>query len=161
MQLGISQTASVADALRAFLAQQGMQQISAGTTTINGNQAAVGEFEAQTESGAVRGMIAFVRYNNTTYGILGYTPAQRYASYQGVFRSSIGSFKQLTDPTALNVQPARIEVVALPRDMTIDTFIQTYPSSQPAADILFLNGIASGTTLKQGKLLKRVVGGVR
>jgi predicted Zn-dependent protease len=161
MQLGISQTASAADALRAFLAQHGIQQISAGTTTINGHSAAVGEFDAQTESGVVRGMIAFIRYNNATYGILGFAPAQRYAAYQNTFRSSIGSFKELTDPTALNVQPARIEIMALPRDMTIDTFIQTYPSSVAAADILFLNGITSGTMLKQGKLLKRVVGGTR
>ncbi|MGH7710102.1 MAG: M48 family metalloprotease, partial [Gemmatimonadaceae bacterium] len=81
MQLQVSQTASVVDALRAFLAQQGIQQISGGTTTINGNQAALGEFDAQTQSGIVRGMIAFIRYGNTTYGIIGYSPQQRYAAY--------------------------------------------------------------------------------
>lgn len=159
LQLQISQTASVADALRAFLAQQGIQQLSAGTTTINGNQAALGEFDAQTQSGVVRGMIAFIRFNNTTYGIIGYTPAQRYASYQGVFRSSIGSFKELTDAGALAVQPARIEVITLTRDMTIDTFIQTYPSSISAQDVMLLNDAPTGTMLRSGKLVKRVVGG--
>jgi predicted Zn-dependent protease len=160
MQLQISQTASAAEALRAFFAQQGIQQVSGGTTTINGNSAAIGEFDAQTQSGTVRGMIAFIRYNNTTYGILGYSPIQRYASYQNVFRSSIGTFKQLTDPSALNVQPARIEIVTLPRDMTIDTFIQTYPSSVSADEIKLINDAPTGTQLKQGKLVKRVVGGV-
>lgn len=159
IQLQISQTASVVDALRAFLGQQGIQQVSGGATTINGYQAAVGEFDAQTESGVVRGMIAFIRFNNTTYGILGYTPVQRYSSYQGVFRGSIGSFKELTDQSALNAQPARIEVIALPRAMTIDTFIQTYPSSIPAQDIMLLNDATSGVTLPHGKLVKRVVGG--
>jgi predicted Zn-dependent protease len=161
IQLQISQTASAADALRAFLAQQGIQQLSAGTTTIHGNQAALGEFDAQTEGGVVRGMIAFIRYRNTTYGILGYTPQQRYAAYQGTFRGSIGSFKELTEPTALNVQPARIELVTLPRDMTIDTFIQTYPSSIAPQDVMLLNDAPTGTTLKSGRLAKRVVGGVR
>jgi predicted Zn-dependent protease len=159
IQLQISQTASVADALRAFLGQQGIQQLSAGTTTIKGNQAALGEFDAQTQSGVVRGMIAFIRYGNTTYGILGYSPQQRYASYQGVFRSSIGSFSQLTDQAALNAQPARIELVTLSRDMTIDTFIQTYPSSIPAQDVMLLNDAPTGTTLPRGRLVKRVVGG--
>lgn len=159
IQLQISQTASVTDALRAFLGQQGIQQVSGGTTTVNGHQAAVGEFDAQTQSGVVRGMIAFIRFNNTTYGILGYTPVQRYASYQGVFRGSIGSFKELTDQRALNAQPARIEVIALPRAMTIDTFIQTYPSSIPAQDVMLLNDAKSGVTLPSGKLVKRVVGG--
>lgn len=161
MQLQISQTASVADALRAFLAQQGIQQLSAGTTSINGNSAALGEFEAQTQNGVLRGMVVFIRYGNTTYGILGYTPAQRYAAYQGEFRSSIGSFRQLTDQTALNVQPARIELVTLPRDMSIDTFIQTYPSSVSPQDVMLLNDAPTGTMLKSGKLVKRVVGGAK
>ncbi|MGQ0642774.1 MAG: M48 family metalloprotease, partial [Gemmatimonadaceae bacterium] len=160
IQLQVSQTASVADALRGFLAQQGIQQLSAGTTTINGNQAALGEFDAQTQSGVVRGMMAFIRYGNTTYGILGYSSQQRYASYQNVFRASIGSFSQLTDPAALNAQPARIELVTLPRDMTIDTFIQTYPSSISPQDVMLLNDAPTGTTLRAGKLVKRVVGGV-
>jgi len=159
IQLQISQTASVTDALRAFLGQQGIQQVSGGTTTVNGYQAALGEFDAQTESGVVRGMIAFIRFNNTTYGILGYTPVQRYSSYQGVFRGSIGSFKELTDQSALNAQPARIEVVTLPRAMTIDTFIQTYPSSIPAQEVMLINDAKSGVTLPSGKLVKRVVGG--
>lgn len=160
MQLQISQNASVVDALRAFFSQQGIQQVSGGMATINGNSAAVGEFDAQTNSGTVRGMIAFIRYNNTTYGIVGYSPVQRYASYQNVFRNSIGTFKQLTDPVALNVQPARLEIVMLPRDMTIDTFIQTYPSSISADEVKLINDASTGTMLKQGRLVKRVVGGV-
>jgi len=160
MQLQVSQTAAVADALRGFLSQQGIQQLSAGTTTINGNPAAIGEFDAQTQSGVLRGMVAFIRYNNTTYGILGYSSQQRYASYQNVFRASIGSFNQLTDAAALNAQPARIELVTLPRDMTIETFIQTYPSSIPAQDVMLLNDAPAGTSLTRGKLVKRVVGGV-
>ncbi len=160
LQLQISQVASVTDALRAFLSQQGFQQLSAGTTTINGNPAAVAEFDVQTQqSGVVRGMVAFIRYNNTTYGLLGYSAQQRYAAYQATFRSSIGTFKALTDPNALNVQPARIQLVTLPRDMTIDTFIQTYPSSIPPRDVMLLNDAPSGTTLRSGRLVKRVVGG--
>ncbi|MGH7710841.1 MAG: M48 family metalloprotease, partial [Gemmatimonadaceae bacterium] len=76
------------------------------------------------------------------------------------FRSSIGSFRELTDQAALNVQPARIELITLPRDMTIDTFIQTYPSSISPQDVMLLNDAPTGTTLKSGKLVKRVVGGV-
>ncbi len=160
IQLQVSQTASVADALRAFFSQQGIQQVSGGTTSINGNQAALGEFDAQTQGGTVRGMIAFIRYNNTTYGVLGYSPVQRYASYQSVFRTSIGSFKQLTDQSALNVQPARIELVTLPRDMTIDTFLQTYRSTVADDLVKLMNDAPTGTMLKQGKLVKRVVSGV-
>ncbi|MGQ0540104.1 MAG: M48 family metalloprotease, partial [Gemmatimonadaceae bacterium] len=161
MQLQISQTASVADALRAFLAQQGIQQVSAGLTTINSNQAALGEFDAQTQSGVVRGMVAFIRYGATTYALLGYSPIQAYAAYQGVFRSSIGSFRELTDAIALAVQPARIELVTLQRAMTIDTFIQTYPSSIAAQEVMLINGMQSGAQLAQGALVKRVVGGAR
>jgi predicted Zn-dependent protease len=106
-------------------------------------------------------MVAFIRYGNTTYGILGYTSQQRYAAYQTVFRGSIGTFKELTDQSALNVQPARIELVTLPRDMTIDTFIQTYPSTIAAQDVMLLNDAPAGTTLARGKLVKRVVGGAR
>jgi hypothetical protein len=58
------------------------------------------------------------------------------------------------------VQPARIEIVTLPRDMTIDTFIQTYRSSIPDGEVKLINDAPTGTNLKQGRLVKRVVGGV-
>jgi hypothetical protein len=45
--------------------------------------------------------------------------------------------------------------------MTIDTFIQTYPSTIPAQEVMLLNDAPTGTTLRQGRLAKRVVGGAK
>ena len=51
--------------------------------------------------------------------------------YDNLLRQSVGSFRPLTDPAALNVKPARVRLVRLPRPMTLAEFNQAYPSTIP------------------------------
>jgi len=147
-------------AAQQFFSQQGLQAAEVGNTTINGNQAVSGYFQAQTEQGVLRGLATFVGYGGGTFMLLGYAPAERFASYDATFRQTMGSFRQLTDQSRINVQPAKVELVRLTRAMSLEEFYRQYPSTVPIERIAVINEVEAGAQLQAGRSYKRVVGGM-
>src|SRR5690606_35741934 len=118
IQLTLAGNASPSSALQQFLSQQGIQPGQATTQTLHGNPAAVGTFQAQTQDGGViQGLVAMVQYGGNTYQLLGYTPAQQYSAYSGVFQQSLGTFQRETNQNVLAAKPNRISTVRLPQAM--------------------------------------------
>src|SRR5215213_6068362 len=131
IQLTLAQGNSPDAAARTFLSQQGIQAGQASRETVNGVPAVASTFQAQTEQGVIQGLAAFFTYNGTTYQVIGYSPAQKYAAYDPVFRQTLGSFAPVTDPKILEVQPNKVNVVSLPQSMTLAEFAQRNPSAVP------------------------------
>ena len=144
--------------LQQFLGQQGVQAGQSSSSSVNGFSAASADFQAQTQDGkALAGTVAFVSYNGSTFQLLGYSAAVSFGSYRGLFQQAIQSFNRLTDQVALNKQPARIKLVRLSRDMTVDDFNRQYPSVVPVVTLAIINGVGAPTdVLKAGKWAKRV-----
>ncbi|MEP6573261.1 MAG: peptidase M48, partial [Gemmatimonadota bacterium] len=159
VQLSLAPNMTPAQASQAFFAQQGLQSSQVGQTTVNGSSAVQGYFDAQTDQGAVRGLAVFLAYGNTTYQLMGYSPTAAFQGHEAEVRQTVGSFRALTDQAALNVQPARIELVKLPRAMTIQQFNQQYPSTISMSELGLINEVDSTGTLPAGQMVKRVVGG--
>jgi predicted Zn-dependent protease len=160
IQLGLAGKTSPEEAVRQFLSQQGVQAGNTSNTRINGLPAASGYFKAQTEQGAVEGLVTFVSYNGNTFGLLGYTPSGKLSQYDGVFRQSMSSFGELRNPAALNVKPARVEVVKVPRQMTLEQFNAQYPSSIPIEELAIINELEGpSAVIPAGQSVKRVMGG--
>lgn len=159
LQLAFAQGTPV-QVVQGFLQQQGITTRQSGQTTINGLPAVIAAFDAQAQQGTLTGLVASLSYQNATYVLLGImTPAV--ASTRGPeVEAAIRSFRALTDAAALNVQPARVELVTLPESLTGAQFTQRYPSSIPAEQVYVINGIDAATVMPRGTLLKRVVGGV-
>ena len=148
---------SPSQAAQQFFSQQGLQAGQTSTNNINGNTAYTGYFQAQTEQGQIAGIATFLSHNGTTFRIMGYTSAQRMNSYDPSFRNTIGSFATLTDQSALNVKPNRIDIVQIPTAMTLTQFNARYPSTIPIRDLIIINQVAdANTTLPSGTRLKRV-----
>lgn len=146
-------------AAQKFLSQEGVRAVSAGKTELNGLPAVASYFEAQTQDGVLGGLVAFVSHEGATFQLLGYTAAANLRAADPLFRSFIGSFAKESDPSVLNVQPARVELVKLDRAMSVADFNQRYPSSIPIAQLALINGVEEGGTLEAGRTVKRVVGG--
>ena len=162
IQLALAGKGSPEDAARQFLSQEGVQPGNTSTASINGLPAASGYFSAQTEQGTIQGLVSFISYDGNTYGILGYTPQGKLSTYDGAFRQTIGSFSQLRNQAALSVKPAKVELVKLPREMTLEQFNQQYPSSIKIEELAIINELESPQTMvPQGRVLKRVVGGLK
>jgi len=160
IQLGLAGKTAPVDAARQFLSQQGVQAGQGSTQPINGLPAASSYFTAQSQQGQVEGLITFVSYGGTTYGILAYTGAGGLRGYDQAFRATAGSFRELKDPSALNVRPARIELVKVDQEMTLAQFHQRYPSTVRIEEVALINGVEGPDgTLRPGRQYKRVVGG--
>ena len=146
-------------AARQLLSQQGVQAGRSGRDTIGGLPAYTAFFEAATDEGSLRGEVAFVSYAGKLYRLLGYAPAARFPAYEGAFDAAIRSFARLTDPRFLGVQPKRIELVDLDRQMALPEFTRAYPSTVGVETIGLINGVDASQTFPRGELAKRVVGG--
>lgn len=156
VSLALAGTQAPSQALSEFLGQQGIQNSGGATGAVNGLAAAGAAFTANTENGVLVGRVAFVSLDGTTYRLLSYTPSQKGATYDAAFRQALGSFRRLTDPTALNVQPVRTHLVRLTRAMTVTQFNQAYPSPIPLGQLALINGVDSTATFPAGTLVKRV-----
>ena len=160
IQLTLAQGGSPEAAARAFLSQEGVQAGQPSRETVNGVPAVASTFQAQTEQGVIQGLAAFFTYNGNTYQVIGYSPAQRYSAYDPVFRQSLGSFGPVNDSRVLNVQPNRINVIALSQPMTLAEFAQRYPSTIPLAELAIVNQVENpNATLSAGTRVKQVTGG--
>jgi predicted Zn-dependent protease len=159
MQLTLA-AGSETQAANQFFGQQGLTSSQVSRTTINGMPAVTGYFQGQTQDGTIAGIAAFISYDNRTYQILTYTPAQLLQRYDQIFRSAIGSFDRLTDSRALNVQPNRISVVRPTQAMTLAQFNSRYPSTIDLAELALINQLADGNArIPASTPVKRVVAG--
>ena len=157
LQLTIAQ-GSPQQAAQQFFSQQGMQAGQSSSSPINGNPAYTGYFQAQTDQGMVQGVAAFLSFGGSTYQIIGYAPAQRFSAYDGAFRNTLGSFTTLTDPSALNIKPNRIDIVRISSAMTLAQFNTRYPSVVPITELVVINQVDSAnSTLPSGSQVKRVI----
>ncbi len=148
------------EAVKQFVGQEGVKTGQVSSAPVNGLPAASTQFEAQTEQGAVQGVVAFIKYGDLTYRLLGYTPAGKLQAYDKTFRSSIGSFSQLTDKARLAVQPYKVKLVKVDREMTVTEFNKQYPSTIPVERVAVVNGLDSPEDrIPAGTTFKRIIGG--
>jgi predicted Zn-dependent protease len=162
IQLGLAGQTPPQQAARQFLSQQGVQAGDASTASINGLPAASSYFQAQTEQGNIQGIVSFISYGGQTFGLMGYTPAGKLGAYDQVFQNTIRSFSELRDASKINVQPARVELVKVPREMTLEQFNAQYPSTAPIEHLAIINELEGpSSVIPAGQLVKRVVGGRR
>ena len=148
------------EGVKQFQGQEGVQSGQVSSAPINGLPAASSQFQAQTEQGPVQGVVSFIKYGDLTYQILGYTPGGKLEAYGKTFQSTIGSFSELTDSTRLAVQPFKVELVKVDREMTIAEFNGKYPSTIPVERVAAVNGFDTPSDrIPAGTTVKRVVGG--
>jgi predicted Zn-dependent protease len=159
VQLTLAQQSRTADeAARRFFSQQGVQAGQGGQTTVNGLPAVVVYFQAQTQQGIVGGMVGFIEHGGNVYQVLGYSPAQIFQQYEGLFRQVIGSFGPENSPEVLNVRPNRLSIVRVPQAMTLTEFQRRYPSSIPVEELAVINQVSGpSATFPAGAMVKRVV----
>jgi predicted Zn-dependent protease len=156
MGLELAGNAAPSQGLAEFFQQQGVQNTGSSTNAINGLPAASAEFIAQTKQGQVSGVVSYIQLDGNTYRLMAYTPSQNYSAYRAALVQSIRTFRRLTDPAILAVQPTRVHLVRIPRSMTISEFNQSYPSKIPVAEVALINGVDPTTTIPAGTLVKRV-----
>jgi predicted Zn-dependent protease len=159
LQLTIAGNIRPETAMERFFAQSGTVPGRVVRDRFQGGPATLAEFQARTDGGVVQGLTAYVRHGELTYQLIGYTPAQLYSRYGGALERAIRSFAPATDPRILNVQPQRIDIVKIPRTMTVTEFARQFNSAVAPQTLAILNGVPGPESrLSAGTLAKRVVG---
>jgi len=146
-------------AARALFNQQGVQSANVGATRINGLAAVSGDFSAQDQNTAIRGRASFVSWGNRTYALVGYTTSDRWSSYQGAISAALQSFRPLTDPQALAVQPMHLRIETLSKPRTLAQFYRMSPTGVSLAELCLVNRVDSTQVLPAGTIIKRVLKG--
>ncbi len=158
IQLTLAQGSDPVTAARAFLSQQGIEPGQTFQESINGVPAAGSYFRAQTQQGVIEGIAAYFTHASNTYQLLTYTPGGRLQRYDPLFRQVVGSFRPLTDPQLLNVQPSRLDVVRSDRRQTLAEFARRTSSAVPAEELALINGLSGPeATVESGQSVKTVV----
>jgi predicted Zn-dependent protease len=160
MELTLAKAASPTAANSAFLNQQGVAAGQSSQQMVNGIPVVASTFQAQTEQGVLQGLAGFFEHGGRVYQVIGYSPAQRYSTYDADFRRALGSFAAVTDPAILNAQPNRVDVVQIQRAMTLQEFNQRYPSAISIDELALINQVSGPTaTMPSGTRVKQVKAG--
>lgn len=158
IQLTLAGRRSPQDALAQFYQNTGVQPGSAARATVNGQPAALGQFQARTDQGVIGGLVGFVTYRNQTYQMIGYSAAQQYDEYATAFERAIRSFAPATTTNVLDVEPQRIDVVQLSNPTTVREFVRQRGSPVSADEIALINQVGDSNALLPAGLVKRIVG---
>jgi predicted Zn-dependent protease len=100
---------SPSDAAQKIAQQQGTQLLSGSNERINGNQAFLGLYRVQSESGSLGVTAAFISYGGRIYQAAGLAPESTFSQYSRPMNTVLRSFRELTDQRLLSVQPDRMK----------------------------------------------------
>ena len=145
-------------ALRSFLAQNGVSGSAVRNDDRDGISVSRAIFTADSDEGTLRGEVGFIGIDGRVYQLLGFANEVTWRQYSGVVAASLSSFTRLTDRQTLDVQPWRLEVVALPEDMSVRDFHVRDPGPVSIEELATLNRLAPDAEVPAGTRLKRVVG---
>jgi predicted Zn-dependent protease len=160
-ELTLAGDASPADAARQFSTQQNVRVGNSSSQRIAGGTAVVTPFLAQAEQTVVQGYAAFIGQGGRTYRLVTYAPQQAFDQYDQTFRGLVASFGPVTDREILDIQPQRIDIVKVDRDITVSDFARRQNSPVPAAELALINHVdGPSATLRAGSLVKRITGPV-
>jgi predicted Zn-dependent protease len=157
VQLSLSSQATPDAAAQTFMAQEGITGSTPRRTTINRLPAVTADFQATTEQSTLGGSAVFIAYDGNVYQLLGYGTTDAWQSNRDIVQQMFGSFGELRDRDALNAQPMRIDIVTVPRAMTLQQFATQYPSEVSVEQLALMNQLEAGAMIPVGTRLKRVV----
>ena len=142
-----------------FAAQEGTQAGPVERGNVNGFRAASLQFHLKDEqSGALEGMVTFVKHGDNTLQLLGYTTEARYSFYKSSLAAWIRSFERLTDRRILSVQPMRLKIETLRSGATISNLAREWNSPVKAETLALINAVSLTDSIPAGTQVKRVVG---
>ena len=122
---------------------------------VNGYPALVYLAEQTSQNQSVTMISYLIQKDGNIYVFMGLANSSDFAQYQEPLTQSMANFKNLTDPSKINVKPDRIRVKQVPKDMTLSQVLQYY--KVPAAsheEMAVINGMQLEDRLKSGTFIK-------
>ncbi len=160
LQLTLAQDADPGAAVQRFLGQEGVEGGSVQSTRVDRLPGAWATFRVPDDQTPLTGRVVCIRLGESTIQLMGIAKSDSWAANDSAVETSQRSFARLTERRFLNVQPARVQLVRLPRAMTLREFAERYPSSIDLETLALINHAQPDDRLEAGATAKRVVGGL-
>lgn len=105
----------------------------------------------------IRGLIYFIEYGGLIYEFSGLSYAESFNTYRNTFENVMRNFRELSDPSKINVTPERLRIKTVPRNATLQATLQSFgmPDSR-LAELAVLNGMELNEQVARGALIKVV-----
>lgn len=159
LQVSLAEADTPEAAAEAFFEEEGLSQGDAWDKKVHGLPASWSRFDYSDAESALSGTVAFVRHNGNVFQLLAASTQEEWSDQQRTLEGALASFARLDDPKALNVQPRRLRLVEISREMTLEEFNRKYPSVVEMSLLALINHVQPGERMPAGTLVKRVVEG--
>ncbi|MEM1201882.1 MAG: M48 family metalloprotease [Acidobacteriota bacterium] len=154
VQLTLAGGRSASDAARQFFNQQGL---TVGNSWRDNDGIPLQEGRLFS-AGELRGAAAFAEYDNRIYRLMAISKTNAWRRYEDDMEASLRSFDELRDRRLIDVEPMRISLVRLDRDLSLEEFQRRYPSDIDLETLAVINHVQPGDILPAGTRAKRVRG---
>jgi predicted Zn-dependent protease len=161
VRLSLAKEATPAAALDGFLKQEGVLGGAAWRTSVGNAPAASREFSLTSGTDRIDGIVAYVAHRDRVLSLTGFAKAGAWPARRAAVEASIASFRKLTDPKALAVEPERIVVVQAGGSETVADLGRRNRSTAPPATLALINQVQETDRLSPGAEYKIVRGGRR
>jgi len=158
IQITLAQASSAAEAARTFFQQEGLQGERQETTTINGLSTVSAGFRAQDGEQSLRGRATFVDLEGKTYQLLGYATEQLWPKYESTTTGALRSFRRLTDPAILQMQPMRLEILTVSQRVSLEQLARQENSPVLLETLALINQTSTSAEFNAGDRVKIVIG---
>lgn len=109
------------------------------------------------EKEGIRVISTFIRKDNRIFAFHGFSSLERFSAYSGIFTQTMDNFRNLTDPSKINVMPSRIQVRTVTRSTNLKAALQGFGvNPDRLEETALLNGMFLNDTVPAGTMLKIV-----
>jgi predicted Zn-dependent protease len=164
MMLTLAPGNSVEEAAQAVLQKYQLKAIDSKRENVNGLPAIIlvadqqAQQQQQQQQGAqqtLRTLMYFIQYGGNIYNFIGASTQADFNAYMQLFQSTMGTFRELTDPSRINKQPERVRVKTVPQNSTLAQALSSLRVSQNRMEELaILNGMNLNDPVERGMLIK-------
>lgn len=149
------------EAANKTISQDSLKLIDSQNLTVNGFPAIamVAEQTTKTQQGTqtLRINIYCIQYDNYIYRFYGMAAAADYNTYNLTFQNTFKNFRELTDPSKINVYPERVRIKTVNRTATLADALKGFGvTDKRLEEHAILNGMQQKDQVTPGMLIKVV-----
>ncbi|MEX2231857.1 MAG: M48 family metalloprotease [Cyclobacteriaceae bacterium] len=164
MMLTLAEGTSLETAAQATLQKYQLKVLDSKQQRINGLPAIVliadqqpqqQQQQQQQAQQTIRALMYFIQYGGNIYNLIGISSQTDFNAYQQLFQSTMGTFRELADPSKINKQAERVRVKTVRQDGILSqAFSGLRVEQKRMEELAILNGMTLNDKVERGMLIK-------
>jgi predicted Zn-dependent protease len=162
MLLTLAEGNSLESAAQGALQKYKLKVVESKQENVNGLPAIalIAEQQPQQQQGqqpqqSLRALMYFIQYGGKIYNLIGASLQSDFNAYLQLFQSTMGTFRELNDPSKLNKQPERLRIKTIGQDGTLAQALANFGiSGDKVEELAIINGMNLNDGVQRGMLIK-------